>query len=283
MTFRPKLRLIAVLTIVFLAIASCQGRIPVRAFGTIDGVSRSSSTAPNGPLVFAAEFEDERDLALFGRCHWWNDDGCTIITNNELEWYVPTGVGRRGGDLALTAREQSVSASNGRAYEYTSGMVSTGPTEYQGRPLFAFTYGYVEVRAKIPAGKGLWPALWLLPASGEPLPEIDIIEFIGDATDTAEMHAHRSSRGEAVTVGESYVGPDYANGYHVYAVEWTPDHVAWIIDGVERFRVEGAQVPHEDMYFIANLAVGGNWPGQPNAETKFPAEFLIDYVRIWRS
>ena len=76
---------------------------------------------------------------------------------------------------------------------------------------------------------------------------------------------------------------DFAKGYHTYAVDWTPDYIAWYIDGVEQYRVTDKSIlPSKRMYLIANLQVGGSWAGSPNASTVFPANYDIDYIRVWK-
>ena len=105
--------------------------------------------------------------------------GCTISSNDELEWYRPEQVSVSGGALRLTADRNPTRGSDGREYEYRSGMVTTGPTIRDSEAQMSWTYGTVEARLRVPAGRGLWPALWMLPADRESRPEIDIMEVIG--------------------------------------------------------------------------------------------------------
>lgn len=139
-------------------------------------------------LVFSEDFDEPLDPDLWGRCHWWRAEACTIESNDELELYFADNV--RTGDevLTLEARRETVRDPDGRAYPYSSGMISTGPPEYETPARYAFTYGYVEARLRLPAGQGLWPAFWLLPADQESRPEIDVIETLGHRPDTAELH-----------------------------------------------------------------------------------------------
>ena len=141
---------------------------------------------PDATLAFADEFDGTvLDEERWNRCHWWNDQGCSIITNDELQWYVPEQVTVADGLLHLTVAERSIVGTNGVAYEYVSGMVSSGPSVYRGESKFAFTYGTIEARINAPAGEGHWAALWLLAASSYHLPEIDVVEILG--IDPAEL------------------------------------------------------------------------------------------------
>lgn len=239
-------------------------------------------------LVFRDEF-DGGELAgqRWVSCYWWDDSGCTNKGNNELEWYQPGNVVVRDGIARLVARREPIRASDGETYPYTSGMITTGRdrSDLDVPPRFVFTYGFVEVRARIPEGKGLWPALWLLAADHNSRPEIDIVEFLGDTTDIARFHVHYLDRdGERRDPGFDFVSSDFAGAWHVFAVDWTPDRITWFVDGIARWEVtDPAAISQESMYLIANLAVGGDWPGAPDDDTIFPAAFELDYVRIWQS
>lgn len=237
-------------------------------------------------LAFHDEFSGEvLDSDKWVTCYWWDDDGCTIATNNELQWYQPDNVFVQGGKLILQARRERVTAPDGRTFDYTSGMVSTGTDSYEGGDhRFTAEHVYVEMRAKVPAGRGLWPALWLLPASHESLPEIDAMEVLGDAPDELHMNFHyRDDEGNRNREGHTWESPEPLTGWHVYAVDWQPRGVTWYLDGDKRahFSGEDRYVPGEPMYLIANLAVGGDWPGAPDADTPFPSELEIDYIRVW--
>lgn len=158
---------------------------------------------------------------------------------------------------------------------------------------FRFKYGKVEMRARMPAGKGLWSAFWLLNAyyhDAEPEdPEIDIIEAIGDRTTTANhaYHTQRDSDGNGVTdtVDSNEFRADIADfsaDFHRYSVEWTPDSITYMVDDEITGEVRGERVSQEQMYIILNLAVGGFFPGPPDETTPFPASFDIDYVRVFQ-
>jgi hypothetical protein len=129
-------------------------------------------------------------------------------------------------------------------------------------------------------GKGLWPALWMLPSSGSWPPELDIVEVIGHQPNVAYMNVHWGVWPDKKNKGALYIGPDFSAGYHVFALEWNEEELVWLIDGQERFRTK-AYVPHEPFYLILNTAVGGDWPGSPNSATVFPQYHEIDYVRVY--
>ena len=248
--------------------------------------SQPVGQAGNWLLLFNDEFDGHTlETGKWTTCYWWDDNGCTIITNDELEWYQPENVRVQDGLLVLQATEQVVNASNGRTYDYTSGMVSTGrSTDDADAPLpFAFQYGYAEIRALIPAGKGLWPAFWMLPITHESLPEVDIMEILGHAPDILEMHYHYRENDQKLVAGSQWQGPDFSQDWHTFALDWRPDALIWYVDGVERWRFTDASViPAEPMYLLINLAVGGEWPGSPDAATVFPSLLLVDYVRVWQ-
>lgn len=238
-------------------------------------------------LLFSDEFNGSAlDTTKWTTCYWWADNGCTIGVNNEMEWYQPENVLVADGILRLRAQRQKVIASDGKTYAYTSGMISSGRMSYDlsSRAGFAFEYGYAEIKARLPHGKGLWPAFWMLPNNNQSKPEIDVLEVLGDDTSTIYMTFHfltaDGSRGRSQTVWQ---GPDFSNDWHTFAIDWQPHALTWYVDGIERSRfTDLLYIPDEPMYLLINLAVGGDWPGKPESDTVFPAYFDVDYVRVWR-
>lgn len=240
---------------------------------------------PEWVTVFEDEFDgDGLDQSRWTTCYWWDKNGCTNGTTGELNWYQADNVSVTEGKLRLEARRQDIKGSDGKNYSYTSGIVTTGRSHYRtDRPIrFDFLYGRVEVRAKAPAGQGLWPAIWLLPSDHGITPEIDVMEILGHRPNRVEMNYHyTSSFGGAQNDGSFWSGPDNAADWHVFAVEWRPSAIVWLIDGVERWRFSKRRyISDEPMYLLLNLAVGGDWPGAPDEQTSFPSVFEIDYVRI---
>lgn len=237
-------------------------------------------------LAFADDFNgDKLDTKKWHTCHWWSSTTCSIETNNELELYTKRNVSVADGVLRLQARRESAVAWNGKTYGYTSGMVSTGGREGEIAPGFVYRYGYLEAKVKVPKGKGLWPALWTLPVNRGWPPEIDAMEILGDKPRETNMHYHykRKADGGHVDVGKAWTGPDFSAGWHTFGVNWQPDAITWYVDGVERFRyTDRAYITSEPSYVLLNLAVGGNWPGSPNASTPFPSTYLVDWVRVYQ-
>jgi hypothetical protein len=208
--------------------------------------------------------------------------------HNELEVY-PTGdmlgylhetpFSMQDGALAITASPltPAATATLPQSYadrQYFSGAMNTYPCGQQ--------YGYFEMVAKLPAGRGLWPAFWLLPANGTWPPEIDVMEMLGQDPRTWYATAHT----KAARYNSNIVrGPDTSAGYHSYGIDWGPDVSTWYFD---RKAVASMPTPpdwHQPMYLVANLAVGGpgSWPGAPNGGTKFPATMLIRSIGVWQT
>ncbi|MCU1368973.1 MAG: hypothetical protein JWO77_167 [Ilumatobacteraceae bacterium] len=226
---------------------------------------------------------DSLDAEQWTTCYWWDDGGCTNLGNDEAEWYVPSAVTVADGHLRLEATE-SRSDHLSRSFGYESGMVTTGrsSSSLDDPARYAFTYGYVEVRFRTPAGAGLWPAIWMLPVTNESLPEIDLLEQYGDDTSTSSMTFHPDGPGAEESVERRYVhDTDLSEGWHTIGLQWTKGRLRWFLDGAQRFEVTGDRVPDQPMYLLLNLAVGGN-AGHPPATTHFPATFLIDEVTVWR-
>ena len=205
--------------------------------------------------------------------------------NNELQYYRQENATVREGLLIIEARQQQF---GGR--QYTSSRLTT-------QDKVSFTYGRVDIRAALPKGQGIWPALWSLganfatvgwPRSGE----IDIMEMIGGSgrEDTVHGTAHwQDSGGVKRDQGDSYTlsgNATLADGFHVYSLVWTPQSLTWYIDDIQYHSMsldesEDLSAFQKPFFLIFNVAVGGNWPGSPNANTQFPQRMLIDYVRVF--
>ncbi|HEX2980123.1 MAG TPA: glycoside hydrolase family 16 protein [Anaerolineaceae bacterium] len=266
--------------------------LPADGRNVVSAMDYSTGPLPSGQrgnweLIFSDDFDGNRlDPDKWVTCYWWDENGCTNKGNRELQWYTPDNITVENGVLRLIARQQQINASDGRVYSYTSGMVTTGrniddltvPTR------FSFQYGFAEIRARVPEGKGLWPAFWMLPVGHYSKPEIDVLEFLGHETNLVHLTYHyKNLDGSPGRVTEDYVGPHLPSGWHTFAVNWSPGAITWYVDGVRRAHYEdGPTVSSEPMYLLLNLAVGGNWPGAPDQNTLFPSEYQIDYVRVWK-
>ncbi len=214
--------------------------------------------------------------------------------HNELQYYVPDEAYVENGCLRLRSRVRDYGSMH-----YTSGRVDT-------RGKLAPVYGRFEIRARLPGGKGLWPAHWLYPqnrdwpmeqlmaeavANGrersipEERPwysEIDIMEFLGHEPTVMYGTLHYYSfDGQKRTSSVTWRGDvDYTKDFHVYALEWEPDALRWFLDG-KLIHTTTNGVPHTPHYLILNTAVGGQWPGNPDATTTFPQYHDIDHVRVY--
>jgi beta-glucanase (GH16 family) len=213
-------------------------------------------------------------------CYWWAGSTCTIESNHELEAYTPRNITVSKGELHLIARHEPATF-NGQQFEYSSGMISSST---QHRTMVPFQYGYVEARARVPAGSGLWSALWMLPTSHRTLPEIDIFEVVGETPglDYQAVHLPAPNSEERVLRHTAHTD-DLSAQWHVFGLLWEPNELTWYVDGVATWRVTNPDnVPHEPMYIVANLAVGGDFPTHVTPQTPFPSALEIDYVRVWQ-
>ncbi|HAT11863.1 MAG TPA: glycoside hydrolase [Planctomycetes bacterium] len=244
--------------------------------------ARNRYSAADWRLLWADEFD------VPGRpdpARWGYESG--LVRNKEAQFYTVDRAENscvRDGSLVITAiREPWEGAA------YTSASLTS-------RDRFAFTYGKVEIRARLPDGRGLWPALWTLgqrqegvrwPAIGE----IDLMEYVGMHPDQVHFTVHTAAfnhvigtqRGTRITVPRPW------EAFHTYGLVWTPQALEWFFDGqpVFSFANDGAGSEHwpfdRPQYLIMNLAVGGAWGGQQGIDDSvFPAEFRVDYVRVWQ-
>ncbi len=207
--------------------------------------------------------------------------------NDELEYYRQENTVVRQGCLIITAKEE-----NFGGFNYTSSRLVTQGAQ-------SFKYGRIDIRAALPSGQGLWPALWMLgdnfstvgwPACGE----IDIMEMIGGATQNQgdeRVHGtgHWSQSGNHASAGSSIAvtnGSSYQDEFHVFSIVWNASSIKWYRDDVIFYTLDitSAELSefHEKFFFIFNVAVGGNWPGSPNAQTTFPQRMAVDYIRVFQ-
>ncbi len=214
-------------------------------------------------------WDDEFEGTTLDASKW--SDAYPSGGNGEAQVYVPDALNMANGILRINAEQRRVSG-----YSYTSGIIhSHGKWAQQG--------GYFEIRAKLPEGKGFFPAFWLLPSSGAALPEVDIFEALGHLPHTVYMTNHwQNSHGARASASRWYPeAGDFTQDFHTFALKWQPHLMTWYIDGVEQFHSTQG-IPAEPMYLIANLAIGGDWPGYPDASTPFPSSFDIDYIRVYQ-
>ena len=207
--------------------------------------------------------------------------------NSELENYTSRTNNARilGGQLVIEARAESYGGNS-----YTSARLLT-------KGKWSWTYGRMEARIKIPRGQGIWPAFWMLgtnidsvswPACGE----IDIMENIGKEPTLVHGTIHGPGYSGANGIG----GPcslannaAFADDFHLYAVEWTTNQIKWFVDGQQFFSMTPASLPAgttwvytQPQFLLLNVAVGGQWPGNPDGTTTFPQQMLVDFVRVYK-
>jgi len=204
--------------------------------------------------------------------------------NNELQYYTDRleNIRIEDGILIIEAREENYEGSN-----YTSARIKTEHKQF-------WTYGKIEARIKLPQGKGIWPAFWML---GEPFDtmswpycgEIDIMEMVGGGTNDSICHGtiHWDENGWTYSGGNKTLPSGiFANDYHTFSIEWDNEVIRWFLDGnqyhAENITDENKSELHNNFFIILNCAVGGNWPGNPSQSTVFPQETYIDWVRVYQ-
>jgi beta-glucanase (GH16 family) len=253
-----------------------------------------ASAAP-AAAEWTTTFVDAFDGSALDRTRWKTADywgNRNLPGNDERQCYRDDAFAVADGVLTIRATRRETPAGECHPAEaalpYASGMITTaGCNPHETGPAcedlerFTQAYGYFEMRARLPAGKGFWPAFWLLPEDGAWPPEIDVLEWLGDDRDTAFMTYHyETPEGDHEMAQGAFDGPDFSEAFHRFGLLWTPDRLVWYVDGVERFRVEDVPLPDTPMYLLVNLAVGGTWPGEPDETTPFPAAMEIDRVRV---
>ena len=250
-------------------------------------------------LAWADEFDK---AGLPDPAKWTYEEG--FVRNNELQYYTRArseNARVEDGCLVIEARREkfpnpryrpgntNTNRPSGREFaDYTSASLTT-------RGLTNWLYGRIEVRAKIPGGRGMWPAIWMLganrsagwPACGE----IDIMEFVGYQPDTIHgtvhtgkyNHVKQTQKGAQVEVKAPFAD------FHLYAIEWDAEKIAFLVDGKKYFSFANEHTGREAWpfdqphYLILNTAVGGAWGGQKGVDPAiFPTQFLIDYVRVYQ-
>jgi len=242
-------------------------------------------------LAWSDEFEGPPG-ATIDATKWTFDVGGGGWGNQELESYTdrPRNAHLTGdGSLAIDVLRESHTGPDGIAREFTSARLKT-----QG--LFAQTYGRFEARLQVPFGQGIWPAFWMLgtditTASWPACGEIDIMENIGREPAIVHGTLHGPGYSGAGGIGAAYTlsSSRFADGFHVFAVEWEPDAIRWFVDGQLYATRTPASLPagarwvfDHPFFIILNVAVGGTWPGNPDPTTVFPQRMLVDYVRVYR-
>ena len=235
------------------------------------------NTYPGMTLTWSDEFNGTSlDLA-----NWTFELGGGGWGNNELEVYTSSADNTIVANGYLTIR----AIKNPYNSSYTSARIITkGKKE--------FKYGRIDMRAKMPIGKGVWPALWMLgsnissvgwPSCGE----IDIMEYLGQDALTTYGTIHYNDGGHKYK-GSNYPvasTDSYHNKFHIFTIIWQENQVDWYVDYHKYFTANSSTIKFDafnlSQFFIFNVAIGGNWPGNPDASTVFPQEMVVDYVRVF--
>lgn len=227
---------------------------------------------------------DEFDSDKLDPANWSHEIGGHGWGNNELQYYQESNTEVRDGYAIITARKE-----NKEGKDYTSSRIITkGKKE--------FKYGRVDIRALLPKGQGIWPALWMLgsnisvvdwPACGE----IDIMEMIGGKGKDNVLHgtahwekaSNHTYQGGSISLENDQI---FADEFHVFSISWTPSSITWYLDGVQYYEMDITAEEftefHNSYYIIFNVAVGGNWPGKPDETTSFPQRMIVDYIRVFQ-
>jgi len=264
------------------------------------GGGTSRPTAPSAPpataewtLAWSDEFDGPAGSAPDPR-KWVADTGGQGWGNREREYYTAgTEHAALDGDghLVITAR----ALPEGTSYRCWYGPCRYGSARLKTKGKFEQQLGRFEARIRIPRGQGIWPAFWMLGADIDAVGwprcgEIDVMENIGKEPRTVHGTLHGPGYSGAGGIGGSYslATGDFADDFHLFAVEWLPGEIRWFVDGREYRRTSKSQLPaggtwafDRPFFMLLNVAVGGDWPGDPDATTVFPQQMLVDYVRVY--
>jgi len=267
-----------------LASAKGTGSI-INANGTYYVVDNKGYDAPTSYPGMSLTWSDEFNGRSINTDSWSFEQGNNNGWGNaELEYYTDRTQNAfvSNGNLIIEARKEVFSG-----FQYTSARMITKNKR-------KFTYGRVDIRAKTPTTKGIWPALWMLgnnidqvnwPACGE----IDIMEQRGQESSKtlSTLHWGPNTAGHVFKGGETVLAAGYDKEFHVYSVIWKTDTIQFLVDGVQFYELPSSQVTGNnpftlDHFFIFNVAVGGNFLGSPDNTTVFPQRMAVDYIRIYQ-
>jgi beta-glucanase (GH16 family) len=246
--------------------------------------------APTSYGGYTLKWSDEFNGTSLDQNNWAYEtgDGCPNLCgfgNNELQYYTNSADNLyfQDGKMIIEARQQSVAGKN-----YTSARIKT-----QGKK--TFKYGRIDIRAKLPFGKGIWPAFWMLPQNNvygtwPKSGELDIMELVGHEPNKVHgtLHYGPGPGSTQFTQNKVLSSGTFNDEFHVFSIEWKQDQIQWLIDGnvfstANKAAFGGNNYPfNEDFYLLFNLAVGGQWPGSPDATTFFPQWLIVDYVRVYQ-
>ena len=218
-------------------------------------------------LIWHDEFQNESSLKKWNLQDWASDK------NGELQYYSPENIKVKNDLLIIESKKESY-----KKREYTSGALTT-------ENILEFSYGKIQIRAKIPKGKGIFPAFWLVNSKGKDwLPEIDIMENLGQRPNELYFVVHwKDSSGQKMRDFHHYISDsiDFSESFHIYEVIWEKGKIIWLVDGQLLYETEVFS-PNTPLYLYLNTAVGGFWPGDPDPFDEYPKELQVDYIRIYQ-
>jgi len=238
---------------------------------------------PNGSPVDSSKWSFDTGTGCPNNCGWGN---------NELETYTSRAANSdlEGGFLVIKALKETFTGTDGQTRNFTSARLLT-------RNKFSQAFGRFEARIKIPFGQGLWPAFWMLgdnigTAGWPTCGEVDIMENIGKEPSIVHGTFHGPGYSGGSGVSAAYTLPNgqkFSDDFHTFAVEWEPNVVRFYVDGLLYKTRTPVDLPagtswvfDHPFFIILNVAVGGGWPGNPDATTVFPQQMLVDYVRVYQ-
>lgn len=249
------------------------------------GIPGAGFVSPNTYAGYNLVWQDEFDGDELSQ-DWAYDlgDGCPGLCgwgNNELQSYKKENLRLEKGYLIIEAKKEMDGNKS-----YTSTRIKTQEKK-------SFLYGRMDIRAALPKGKGIWPAIWMLgdnitevgwPKCGE----IDIMEMIGGEENTVHGTAHWDNNGQVASYGgkTSLTAGTLNDNFHVYSIIWDERKIVWLLDDKPFHEIDirpsGLSEFHLPHFFLINIAVGGNWPGSPDQTTVFPQKFAVDYIRVFQ-
>ena len=245
----------------------------------------AGAPAEKWKLVWSDEFNGNK----LDYSKWGVEENAFGGGNHEMQIYTDRAKNVRvaGGKLIIEAHKDNAQIA-GTQRPFSSGRVRT---KHRGD----WRYGRIEVRAKLPAGQGLWPAIWMLPSEwkygGWPNSgEIDIMEHVGHTEGTVygTVHTGLYNHLNGTDVGGSTNLDSVNNKFHTYSIEWSEEKIDFFVDEKNYFTFKNDQKGisrtwpfNENFHLIMNVAVGGNWPGSPDNTTIFPQHLVVDYVRVF--
>lgn len=254
--------------------------------------SRATDSTNNQPAKWQLIWNDEFDGAAIDKSKWTAEVGGGGWGNRELQYYTNRNDNafQTNGSLVIKAIKEQYSGTDNVNRAFTSARLTS-------RKSFTATYGKFEARIKLPRGQGIWPAFWMMgddidkvhwPACGE----IDVMENIGKEPSMVHGTIHGPGYSGANGITSSYALPgkqSFSDSFHTFAVEWEPNVIRFVCDGVCYKTLTPADLPqgttwvyNHPFFILLNLAVGGNWPGNPDETTTFPQLMLVDYVRVYQ-